>query len=600
MKKAWIKQGVTGLAAAALITAAGAFGVLFSAEQATADALYFSPRAHDGIISVVGIDQKALEEIGPFPWGRDVMAAVVEKLNSNPDARPAVIGLDVLYCGDTEPERDRALAQAALEGGNVVVAEAAGFSSELVTAGDKFYIDRFAITGYDKVYEALGAASVQGHINAMQDRDGILRHGLLYVEPGQRRVYSFGWNIYEKYCADQGIPLGEKPRVDGNGFFTIPYSVSPGDFSDGISVADIYFDRVSGDFFADRIVLIGPYAAGLQDQYMTSIDHGAPMYGIDIQANVIQALLDGRYLREGARGWMLAALFVITCGSVWFLWDRKLKWSILWWLGFSGGWVLMCLAFSYGGILVSPFWVPVAVTIVFIASVAINYIRAALEKKKVTDTFKRYVDPSVMNELLREGTDSLGLGGKMTDIAVLFVDIRGFTTMSEVLSPPEIVEILNRYLSLTTKCVMDNHGTLDKFVGDCTMAIWNAPLKQEDYVMNACKAALAMVEGSKALEEELRKTYGRTVSFGVGVHCGKAVVGNIGAQMRMDFTAIGDTVNTAARLEANAPGGCIYISRAVADHLGDRIKTTSLGTAIKLKGKADGFEILTLDGLQSK
>lgn len=181
---------------------------------------------------------------------------------------------------------------------------------------------------------------------------------------------------------------------------------------------------------------------------------------------------------------------------------------------------------------------------------------------------------------------------------MLFVDIRGFTTMSEVLTPPGgRSPILNRYLSLTTDCIMKNHGTLDKFVGDCTMAIWNAPIEQEDYVMNACKAAVDMVEGSKALSQELLEKFGRTVSFGIGVHCGSAVVGNIGAEMRMDFTAIGDTVNTSARLEANAPAGKIYISRDVVERLGGRIRTTSLGDGISLKGKSQKLEIFLLDGI---
>ena len=145
---------------------------------------------------------------------------------------------------------------------------------------------------------------------------------------------------------------------------------------------------------------------------------------------------------------------------------------------------------------------------------------------------------------------------------------------------------------------MRYQGTLDKFVGDCAMAFWNAPLPQEDAVYLACCAAMDMVEGSKALGEELEAKYGRTVSFGVGVHVGPAVVGNIGAPQRMDYTAIGDTVNTSARLEANAPGGKVLISRAVADALGDRAETTSLGGSIKLKGKAEGFETLTLDSLK--
>ena len=125
---------------------------------------------------------------------------------------------------------------------------------------------------------------------------------------------------------------------------------------------------------------------------------------------------------------------------------------------------------------------------------------------------------------------------------MLFVDIRGFTSMSEHRDPEEEVNILNDYLTLTTKCVMDYHGTLDKFVGDCTMAFWNAPLPQEDAVMLACRAAMAMVAGAKPLAERL----GLTVSFGIGIHVGPAVVGNIGAPMRMDYTAIGDTVNTAS------------------------------------------------------
>ena len=160
-----------------------------------------------------------------------------------------------------------------------------------------------------------------------------------------------------------------------------------------------------------------------------------------------------------------------------------------------------------------------------------------------------------------------------------------------------LAKIVNKYLTLTTECIMKNHGTLDKFVGDCTMAFWNAPVEQEDPVYLACKAAMDMVEGSKALGQELQERFGRTVHFGIGVHYGPAVVGNIGAPKRMDYTAIGDTVNTASRLESNAPGGTILISRAVADILGDRAQVTSLGSSIRLKGKAEGFEILTLDHL---
>ena len=150
---------------------------------------------------------------------------------------------------------------------------------------------------------------------------------------------------------------------------------------------------------------------------------------------------------------------------------------------------------------------------------------------------------------------------------------------------------------LTTDCIMKNHGTLDKFVGDCTMAIWNVPIRQENPTYLACRAALDMIEGAETLGQELLEKYGQTVTFGIGVNWGPAVVGNIGAPERLDYTAIGDTVNTAARLEANAPGGTILISRAAADELGDLADVTSLGNSIPLKGKPADFEVLRLNAL---
>jgi adenylate cyclase len=233
-----------------------------------------------------------------------------------------------------------------------------------------------------------------------------------------------------------------------------------------------------------------------------------------------------------------------------------------------------------------------------VISVAVNYYGSYRERKQIENTFGHYVDRAIMKELLEKGSKGLELGGKRRDIAVLFVDVRGFTTMSEGMEPEMVVEIINKYLTLTTECIMKNHGTLDKFVGDCTMAFWNAPVPQEDPVYLACCAAMDMVSGSALLGKELSEKYGRTVSFGIGVNFGPAVVGNIGAPERMDYTALGDTVNTAARLEANAPAGTILISRAVADILGDRAVTTSLGNSIKLKGKRDDFEILRLEELK--
>ncbi len=568
-------------------------------DLAAGDALYQSRSAPDGEIVLVGIDQRALEEIGPYDqWGRDVMAMVLEALNDSEDCRPAAIALDILYTSDTDADVDAWLAEAAGQYGNVITAAAAQFGTSMVEGENGEYaLDGFSVLAYEEPYAALRDATTQGHINVMLDEtDGILRHHLLsYRLPDGTEVPSLALAAAEMYWAYHGQEDKPLPATDGRGFWYLPFCGKPGDFDESISVASLLSGEIPAEYFQGKIVLIGPYAPALQDSYFTAAGHAQQMYGVEVHANAIQALLWGDYKQEVGGGLQLAILFALLLCAFLCFWKRKVTVATLLCAAFCGGWVLLCVLLYGRGFVLHVLWVPAGVVLLYVGCIAFNYVRSAMEKQRITNTFKRYVDPSVLHELLREGSDALELGGKLTEIAVLFVDIRGFITMSEVLTPPHVVEILNQYLTLTTKCVMENHGALDKFVGDCTMALWNAPLPQEDYVMNACKAAMDMVAGSKPLAEKLQKEFGRTVSFGVGVNVGPAVVGNIGAPMRMDYTAIGDTVNTAARLEANAPGGTVYISRAVADALEGRIRAISLGDTIKLKGKKEGFEILRLE-----
>ena len=596
-----ITRGIASVLAAAALTAVAGLGWLSAADGAASDALYQRPGGADGEIVVIGVDRRALDELGPLPWPRGYMAEAIEYLNADPDARPAAIGVDVLYVGESsDPDADDWLVEAAEQYGNVVFASAATFGREIVHHGEhEFSVDDRAVKAWDEPFPALRAAGGIGHINAMNDGDGVLRHVMLWVDaPGVGRVPSFARALYELWCGARGEEPNAPPETDESGFFYLPFTAAPGGYYDGVSVYDLLSGEIESDYFADKLVLIGPYAAGLQDDYVTAIDHAAPMYGIEIQANQIDAFRAGFAPREVSEALQLVLLFALCTAALLFFRDRRVRFALPVWLGVCAAWVGVCLLAYRAGHILHVLYVPLFVTVLFIGSVAANYVRAAREKRLVQHTFGHYIDPAVMRQLLEQGTDALELGGKMYDIAVLFVDIRGFTTMSEALDPPTVVEIINRYLTLTTECIMRNHGTLDKFVGDCTMAFWNAPLPQEDAVYLACRAAMDMVEGSKAVGEELMARFGRTVSFGVGVNWGPAVVGNIGAPKRMDYTAIGDTVNTAARLEANAPGGTVYISRAVADALGERAKTTSLGGTIKLKGKAEGFEILTLDELR--
>ena len=588
------------LAVAALFSFAAASGVLSAPDGTVSDRFYQEQSAGQADIAIVGIDDRAFQELGPWPWSRNIMAEAVRTLNSGgPDLRPAAIGIDVLFVGPgPDPAADENLARACGEGGNVITAGSAVFGSELVTEGDVFYMADRRVQNWEEPYPELAAASTVAHINTMEDEDAVLRHGLLQIDvPGTGEVPSLSRAVYERWCSASGIAPNPAPEAP-EGFFYIPFTKEPGGYSDGISITDVLDGSIPPEAFAGKIVLIGPYAAAMQDEYRTSISHAAPMYGVEIHANLIDAFTRGFYPKEASRTAQLAVLFLLSAGLLLFFLDRRILPSAAVWIGTCALWLVLAkLLYDRAGLVLHVLWIPLAVTVLFIASVAANYIRARREKNRISRTFGRYVDPAVMKQLMEQGPEALSLGGKMYHIAVLFVDVRGFTSMSESLDPPTVVEIVNKYLTLTTECIMKNHGTLDKFVGDCTMAFWNAPVEQEDPVYLACSAAMDMVEGSKALGEELQKRFGRTVDFGIGVHYGPAVVGNIGAPKRMDYTAIGDTVNTASRLESNAPGGTILISRAVADILGDRAQVTSLGSSIRLKGKAEGFEILTLDHL---
>ncbi|MBR1628243.1 MAG: adenylate/guanylate cyclase domain-containing protein [Lachnospiraceae bacterium] len=597
-KKKQFQKIILSLVAAALFTWITQVGILDTANGVVSDGLYQRAKATDGTIVVIGIDQRAIESLGPLPWSRNVMAEAIRFLNSDENTKPAVIGIDMLFVGDSgDPEADESLASAAEEGGNVVVASSATFGSQLVDEGESFYMQEDSIVAWDEPYEALLAGAGTGHINAMADEDGIMRHALLKVDvPDRGEVPSFSRILYERFCKATGESVNPAPATQKD-FFYIPFTTKEGGYYDDISIVDLIDQTISPSFFADKIVLIGPYAAGLQDEYRTSIDHAAPMYGVEIQANIIDAFRRGAFPKEVSRGLELAILFAASGLLCYFFLEQSMRISIVMEIIVCAAWLLVCIVCYSLGFLFSALPVPLFTTILFVTSTGINYINSQRERRRVTNTFGHYVDPAVMNNLLEQGSEALELGGKTYDIAVLFVDIRGFTTMSESLDPPTVVEIINQYLTLTTECILKNHGILDKFVGDCTMAFWNAPFPQDDAVYLACCAAMDMVEGSIALGEKLLERFGRTVSFGVGVNFGPAVVGNIGAPLRMDYTAIGDTVNTAARLEANAPGGKILISRAVADILGDRASVTSLGDTIQLKGKAKGFEILTLDSL---
>jgi adenylate cyclase len=205
--------------------------------------------------------------------------------------------------------------------------------------------------------------------------------------------------------------------------------------------------------------------------------------------------------------------------------------------------------------------------------------REAKHKKHILGLFGKYVSKDVVKHLLTLDKPP-ELGGVEREITVLFADIRGFTSISEKLTPHQVIEMLNHYFGEMTDQVFAHQGTLDKFVGDALMAVWNTPLEQKDHALNAVRAALAM----QKIVRERHKPGIPPINLGIGICTGPAIVGNMGSHQRLEFTAIGDTVNTSSRLSGITEGGQIVITESTYEHVKDHIRVKKL-EPIKVKGK---------------
>lgn len=587
----------------AVILAAGIVcsGVLEQSSDNLNDRVYQQGNLSSGNIILIEINEDALDELGPYnTWTRDYVAEAIEVLNEDEENAPAVIGVDILYIGNTYEDSDNHLVEAASKIDNVVMGSYLNFDSSLETDGDSFTLNKI-VSMYEEPFDDLKAVTDVGFVNGISDRDGVVRHGIqrTYSQDGKClkdsdgndvRAVSFSEAVYKKYAEAYGLDTEVVMPVNDDNLWYIDYTDVSGGYSNSFSLSDLICGEIPAEYFAGNIVLIGPYAEGLMDSYVAPIDKSELMYGVEIHANMIEAMLDGRTKQEVPMSTQLIVIIIIVMLAAYCCSTGRLIWGLLGCGIPTVIYPIVAYKLYESGWLLNIIYIPLCCVLILISAIVIHYVLAILEKRKVEQTFKRYVAPEVVEEITRRGLSNIKLGGEAVDCAILFVDIRGFTTMSEALEPETVVSILNKYLELTSGSIFKYGGTLDKFIGDATMAIFGAPLPQEDYIYKAVCAAWDMVISARELSAELEKEFGRSVSFGVGVHCGKAVVGNIGTARRMDFTAIGDTVNTSARLEANAPRDTVYISKNVRDALGDRIEAESIGN-LPLKGKSEELEV---------
>ncbi len=546
-------------------------------------------------IYIIGIDDKTLEKYGPVnTWSREIPAKLVETLNVDETVRPSVIAFDVIYSEHVDETADNHFADVCKKAGNVIAAMSFSFKEQPETQADgTVRYNPYHVEDVIAPYTRLQESVTCGFANTTIDADGCVRQAMAYIDHKGEPVYSLSFQAYKKYLESRGQEAVLPDTSGRNNSFYFSYSGKPGGYN-MVSMADVLDGTVDAGIFRDAIVLVGAYAVGMQDAYPPAVSHNSQMYGVEIHANIIDALLEGRtQLPVSALPYSLTA--GLLCG-IFFMLVRKTKLII------SSALLAFLVILDYilakvlytGGIVTPVILLPAVLALIYLVRLIEGYLTEIHRRRHVLNVFKQYVAPQVVDKISKDRDFELVLGGETRHVAVLFVDIRGFTAMSESLRPDEVVEILNEYLSLTTRSIFDNGGTLDKFVGDATMAVFNAPFDLEDYIFRAVCTAWDMQAGADAITDSFEQRFGKRVSFGIAINCGEAVVGNIGCDFRMDYTAIGDTVNTAARLESSAKQGQILISEPVYEAVKDRVGVTPIGK-IPLKGKSNEVFVYQLD-----
>lgn len=557
------------------------------------DTLYQVPSKTDPDIRIIAIDEQTLDAYGPLnTWSREKSAQLVNILNQSEETMPCAIALDIMFIGETNAAADESLASACQKSDNIITAVNIVYDTVLEPdAKGNLKENKLHIAMVETPYSSLLEHVRLGFANTNQDDDSYIRRAFAYREYESQRINSLSVETYQLYCEKMGLPFS-LPGLDRFQRFSFSYSGKPGGY-EVISLLDILEGNIDPRIFKDSVVFVGAYAPGLMDSFYTPIDRSRQMYGVEIHANIFEALLEGKTLTAFPP--LLLALLVGFITVFFYILVRKLK-------VFTGGLCLFLIIITeivmgkvlyQNGIEMPLITLPILIVGIYTFQLVKQYLEEKAKRQQVVNAFKKYVAPQVVEEISKSGNFQLKLGGENRNIACLFVDIRGFTPMSESLEPEQVVEILNEYLSLTTNSIFKNSGTLDKFIGDATMAVFNAPFDLDDYIYKAVCAARDIAAGSQALEKNLMERFGKSVSFGIGVNCGPAVVGNIGCDFRMDYTAIGDTVNTAARLESNAKRGQILISDAVYQALQGRITAEEVGV-IPLKGKSNGIMVYSL------
>lgn len=579
LKSKFTKTLVVSLSIALILTFLLFVGFLNTWESKVSDAFYHPSSTLDEIV-IVAIDDKSLQELGRWPWPRNYFATVIDFLNQS-----SVIGIDISFF---EPTEEDSKLSDSLGNSNVVLAmEYTSFTYR----NEELYGESLL-----KPTNTLGIQGMDfqtGYVNLYTDSDGVTRSFIPHIS-GIEDHDHFSMVIVDEYA-------GYTPDLKSSRMLINFYDV-PGGYK-YISFSDVYNNKTDSSYFKDKIVLIGVTASDLHDDAIVPISNQA-MPGVEINANLIQSILtkDFLYYQDDISAIGLVFVFALLAGIVLFRFRIHIATALL---------VLLSVVYIFysiysfdTGIIMNLIYPLLSTTLVYIPLVVIYYLTEEKSRKWITSVFGKYVSPVVIDNLIKN-PDKINLGGEKRNITIFFSDIRGFTPISEKLEPEDLVKLLNEYLTEMTSIITKDQGLVDKYMGDAIMAFWGAPLDQPNHAEMACSSSLEMVDKLKELQQKWKSQDIPSFDIGIGLNSGDAIVGNMGSSKRFDYTAIGDNVNLASRLEGlnKYYGTKILITENTNKTVKDKFETRKLDV-VKVKGKKKPiliFELLSKkDGLSKK
>lgn len=612
-------------------------------------------------VRIIDLDDESLEEISQWPWPRTIVAELVRKLVD--DYGVAAVAFDVVFAepdrtsprqlADTLAEVTSEIREAILalpdndeyfasiiENRPVILGQATiprgdppepddlprirGFGA-LAKGADLPPIDRYLLN-FANIERNLPileeAAPGIGLFSFQPDEDNVVRRvpmvvavdGELYpaLSVESLRVvlerFSGGQELsmLVKYDATGAESINVGPQfalsTDENGHAWVYYAPYTRDRY--VSAKDVLNGTAPAAALQNHIVILGTSAAGLQDIRATPLANALP--GVEVHAQILENILSGIFLKRYPEAILveLGAIIVTAMLVMILLPFGGAVWSLLAVTAINAGlvygsWHLFSVEYQ----LLAFLYPLICSFVLYMFLTFMNYMREEQQKKQVRGAFAQYLSPAMVEQLAKD-PDSLQLGGEMRNMTLLFSDIRGFTTISEQFrgNPVGLVDLINRFLTPMTGIILERKGTIDKYMGDCIMAFWNAPITDDDQIDHAIDAAITMIDEVERLnaeieveaEEEGRPFY--PIKVGVGINTGEVFVGNMGSDQRFDYSVIGDDVNLAARLEGQSKsyGVMIVIGETTRDGA-DNYATLELDL-IKVKGKNDAVRIFTVVG----